>query len=104
MDIHLGVYVFTSHLISALLIGWVAKKYFERNFFIWTTIAFLVPVVSGVALFILGYEGIYCPHCGKKNRKNSEKCTQCGFEIGKFFQEEKNRSEIEKELLKKWKK
>ncbi len=104
MNGHLGLYILTSHFFLALLIGWVAKKYFDRNFLIWSVIAFLVPVISGIALLILGYEGVYCPHCGEKNRKDSEKCRHCGFELKKFLEEERERKEIEKELRKKWKK
>lgn len=103
MNEYLGIYILTSHLLSSLLIGWVAKKYFDRNFLIWFAIAFLVPVVSGIALLILGYEGIYCPHCGKKVRKNSENCKHCGFHLKKFFEDEIERRKIERELSKKWK-
>ncbi|MGL4253242.1 MAG: zinc ribbon domain-containing protein [Fusobacteriaceae bacterium] len=99
---NLGMYILTSHFFLALFIGYVAKKYFDRNFLIWTVIAFLVPVISGIALLILGYEGVYCPHCGKKNRKNWEKCHYCGYDIKKFLEEESKRREIEKSLLKKW--
>lgn len=104
MDIHLGFYLLTSHFLSALLIGWVAKKYFDRDFLVWFAIAFLVPVISGIALLILGYEGVYCPHCGKKVRKNSENCGYCGFHIKKFLEDERERKKIERELAKKWKK
>ncbi|MGL4402545.1 MAG: zinc ribbon domain-containing protein [Fusobacteriaceae bacterium] len=101
MDRYLGMYILMGHFFIALFIGWLAKKYFDRSFFLWFVVAFLVPVISGIALLILGYDGIYCPHCGKKNRKNRESCHHCGYEIGKFFQKQKERREIEKEIFKK---
>ncbi|MGL4980687.1 MAG: zinc ribbon domain-containing protein, partial [Fusobacteriaceae bacterium] len=96
----LAVYILTSHFLLSFIVGWIAKKYFDRDFLLWTVVGFLVPVISLIALIILGYEGNYCSHCGKKNRKNSEKCSHCGFDIGRFFKEEKNIREI----VERWKK
>lgn len=96
-----GFYLLTSHFILALLIGIIAKKYFNRNGLLWFVIGFLVPVISAVLLFILGYEGIYCPNCGKKIRTDTEKCPHCDFQVKKFLEEDEKRREAMKKIFKK---
>lgn len=104
LALNTGFYLVSGHFILALIIGYAAKKYFERSFILWFTIGFLVPIVSAVLLFILGYDGIYCPNCGKKIKKSAEKCPHCQFEVKKFLEEDSRRREAMKKIFKKDKK
>ncbi len=93
-------YLIISHTVLAIAIGLFAKKIFGRSFFMWLLIAFLVPGISIILLIILGYEGIYCPHCNKKVRTNLEYCPHCGFHLKKFLEENAEREKIAKEKFK----
>lgn len=81
------------HFTFSLLIGFLAKKYYDRTFFIWFVISFITPIIGGIFLFILGYDGIYCPNCKKKMRKNLEICPHCSFNVKEFLELEKSRAD-----------
>lgn len=69
------------HFLISLLLGYIAKKYLDRPFALWFAIGFLVPVLSILILILVGYDGVYCPQCSKKIRKNCKICPHCGFNI-----------------------
>ncbi|MGL4533883.1 MAG: hypothetical protein ACRC0V_07480 [Fusobacteriaceae bacterium] len=89
------------HFILAILIGWIAKKFFNREFLIWFGISILIPIISLFLLFVLGDEGVYCPHCNKKNLKTAEVCKSCGLKLKKIIGQEKDKLEKFKKIFEK---
>lgn len=67
----------------AFINGYIAYKFLDRSFILWFLVSLLVPVLSILILLFIGYDGIYCPRCLKKIRKNNAICPHCQFDIEK---------------------